>query len=85
MAKGVISRQWYYRFFFLRKISPELTTANPPCFAEEDWLELTSMPIFLYFIRGTPTTAWLLPSGAMSAPGTRTGEPRATEKWNVQT
>ena len=29
--------------FFLRKISPELT----------------SMPIFLYFICGTPTTAWL--------------------------
>ena len=26
------------RFFFLRKISPELTSAaNPPLFAEEDW------------------------------------------------
>ena len=24
-------------FFFLRKISPELTTANPPLFAEDDW------------------------------------------------
>ena len=25
-------------FFFLRKISPELTSAaNPPLFAEEDW------------------------------------------------
>ena len=23
-------------FFFLRKISPELTAANPPLFAEED-------------------------------------------------
>ena len=23
--------------FFLRKFSPELTTANPPLFAEEDW------------------------------------------------
>ena len=23
--------------FFLRKISPELTSANPPLFAEEDW------------------------------------------------
>ena len=22
---------------FLRKISPEVTTANPPLFAEEDW------------------------------------------------
>ena len=27
------------KFFFLRKISPELTsTANPPLFAKEDWL-----------------------------------------------
>ena len=25
-------------FIFLRKISPELTAANPPLFAEEDWL-----------------------------------------------
>ena len=24
-------------FYFLRKISPELTTANPPLFAKEDW------------------------------------------------
>ena len=24
-------------FFLLRKISPELTAANPPLFAEEDW------------------------------------------------
>ena len=24
-------------FFFLRKISPELTTANHPLFPEEDW------------------------------------------------
>ena len=23
--------------FFLMKINPELTTANPPLFAEEDW------------------------------------------------
>ena len=27
----------YVLFFFLRKISPELTTANLPLFAEEDW------------------------------------------------
>ena len=27
-----------YGFFFLRKISPELTSAaNPPLFPEEDW------------------------------------------------
>ena len=34
--------------------------------------ELTSMPIFLYFICGMPTTAW-------PAPRIRTGKPRATE------
>ena len=43
------------------------------------------MPIFLYFIRGTPTTAWLLPSDALSVPGIRTGEPRPAEKQNVCT
>ena len=26
-----------YLFIFFRKISPELTTASPPLFAEEDW------------------------------------------------
>ena len=26
-----------FYFIFLRKISPELATANPPLFAEEDW------------------------------------------------
>ena len=45
--------------FFLRKISPELTAANPPLFAEEDWPWANIVPILLYFICGTPTTAWL--------------------------
>ena len=35
------SGYWFYRdllfFFFLREISPELTTTNPPLFAEENW------------------------------------------------
>src|SRR3712207_3496904 len=32
------SQQVQHSFFFLRKISPELTSAaNPPLFAEEDW------------------------------------------------
>ena len=44
----------------LRKISPEPTSAaNPPLFAEEAGPELTSMTIFLYFVCGTPVTAWL--------------------------
>ena len=46
--------------FFLRKVSPELTSAaNPPLFAEEDWPWTNIVPIFLYFICGMPATAWL--------------------------
>ena len=30
-------RDLFFIFFFLRKINPELTAANPPLFAEEDW------------------------------------------------
>ena len=41
--------------------------------------ELTSMPIFFYFLCGMPTTAWLSPSGAMFAPRIRTGEARAAK------
>ena len=59
----------FYCGVFLRKISPELT----------------SVFIFLYFICGMPTTAWLLPSGAMSTPGIRTSKPQAAEKRNVRT
>ena len=30
-------KQFVGFFFFSRKISPELTSANPPLFTEEDW------------------------------------------------
>ena len=60
-------------FFFPRKISPELISANPPLLSEEDWpwanINAHLPPLF---ICGTPTTAWLLPSGAVSAPRIRT-------------
>ena len=46
----------FYFYFFLRKISPELTTASPPLFAEEAWPCASIMPIFLYFLCGTPAT-----------------------------
>ena len=48
-------------FFFLRKISPQLTsTANPPHFLlSKIGPELTSVLIFLYFMCGMPATAWL--------------------------
>ena len=35
--KAGISFSFFLYFFFLRKISPELTTAGPPLFAEEAW------------------------------------------------
>ena len=64
--------------FFLRKISPELTAANPPLFAEEDWPWANIVPIFLYFICGCPPEHGV-PSSAVSAPGMRTCEPQAAE------
>ena len=47
--------------FFFWKISPELTSAtNSPLFLmRKTDTELTSVPIFLYFICGMPATAWL--------------------------
>ena len=42
------------------KISLGLTpAANPPLLLRKIGPELTSVPIFLYFICGMPTTAWL--------------------------
>ena len=52
----------YQKTFFFRKIGPELT----------------SVPIFLYFICGTPATAWLAKLRVVP-PGISTGEPRAAE------
>ena len=50
---------FFFLFIFLRKISPELTAANPPLLLRKTGPEPTSMPIFLYFICGMPATAWL--------------------------
>ena len=47
-------------WFFLRKISPELTSLPILLFLLRKFgPELTSVPIFLYFIYGMPATAWL--------------------------
>ena len=69
--------------FFLRKISPELTSAaNPPLFAEEDWPWANIQPIFLYLnVERLPKRD--LPSGAMSLPRIRTGEPQAAKAEGV--
>ena len=73
------------RFFFLRKISPELTTASPPRFLlRKPGPELTSLPIFLYFICGMPDTAWRDKQCHVRTRD-RTSEPRAAEKQNVRT
>ena len=34
---AITSYFYFYLFIFLRKMSPEITTGNPPLFAEEDW------------------------------------------------
>ena len=67
-------------FFFLRKISPELTSAaNPPFFAEEDWpwanIRAHLPPLYMWDTYHSMACQVI----AMSAPGIRTGEPRAAE------
>ena len=41
---------YLFSFFFLRKISPELTATNPPLFADEDWpwAKIHAHPSLLY-------------------------------------
>ena len=64
-------------FFFLRKISPELTpVANPPLFAEEDWPRANicvHLPL-LYMWDAYHSTG-----GAISAPGIQTGKPQVAK------
>ena len=49
----------YYLFIYLRKISPELTSAaKPPLFPEEDWPWANIRACFFYFIYGMPATVW---------------------------
>ena len=70
-----------YFFLFLRKISPELTTANPPLFAEEDWPWANiHAHLPLLYVWGRLLQHGFLPSGTMSVPGIRTGELRAAKK-----
>ena len=66
--------------FFLRKISPELTSAaNPPLLLlRKVGPELTSMPIFFYFICGTPASV-ACQSVHRSAPRIGNCKPQATE------
>ena len=65
-------------FFILRKISPELASATkPPLFAEEDWPWANicaHLPLLYMWDTCLPQHG--LPSGAMSAPGIWTSEPR---------
>ena len=83
----ILTCRWFitflFFFLFLRKISPELTTANRPLFAEEDWPWAPCPSSSTLYVGRLPQHG--VPSGAMSAPGIRTGEPRAAEKQNMQT
>ena len=69
-------------FFFFRKISPELTAANPPLLLRKPGPELISMPVFLYFIYETPATAWLAKQCHVCTRDPNP-EPRATEAERV--
>ena len=68
------------RFFFLRKISPELRWCYPPpvllFMLRKTGLELTSVLIALYFIFGMPATAWLGKGCGKSTPGSEPGNAR---------
>ena len=79
-------------FFLLRKISPELITANPPLFAEEDWPWANiyaHLPLLYtwdaYHSMSCCACLACLPSGVMSTPRIRPGEPQAAKKPNVWT
>ena len=63
---GPSIRSLGFFFFFLRKISPELT----------------SMPIFFYFICRTPATAWLDKQCIDPRPGSELVTP-GLPKWNA--
>ena len=57
-------------------MSPELISAPNPLFLErKTGPELTSVPIFLYFLYVGHLPQHGLTNGAMSAPGIRTGKP----------
>ena len=75
-----------YLFIYLRKVSPELTSAaNPPLFLlKKSGPELTSMPIFLYFISGMPATTWLPKWCVGPHPESEPVNP-GPPKWNMQT
>ena len=70
-------------FFFLRKISPELTATNPPLFAEEDWPWANiHAHLPLLFMCGMPTTAWRAKQCYVRT-GIGTGEPQDAEVEHV--
>ena len=66
---------WFFSFFFWGRLALSYHLPTLLLFLRRTGPELTVMPIFLYFICGTPTTAWLakwwhgFPSSAMSTSG----------------
>ena len=80
LSTGVSSFLFFF-FCFLMKISSELTSAaNLPCFCWGKLAELTSVPLFFYFIFGMPTTAWLdKQCHVRTAPNIWNSEPWAAE------
>ena len=66
-------------FFFWRKISPELTAANPPLFAEKGWpwANICAHLPLLYMWDTCHSMTWQ--TVHRSAPGIPTGEPGAAQ------
>ena len=67
---------WFW-VFFLRTINPVLTLPILLFLLRKTGPELTSVPIFLYFIYGMPTTAWLCQAVPCLPPGSKPVNPGA--------
>ena len=68
-----------FTLFFLRKISPELTSAANPLFAEKDWPWANICACLPLFYEGSLPQHGLI-SGARSTLGIRTWEPQAADE-----
>ena len=85
LKKKVLYVWFEVLWVFLRKISPELTSAANPLFLlRKTSPELTSVPIFFYFICGTPATAWLDKWRVGLHPGSELVNPRLPQNVWIQ-
>ena len=72
----------FFLSFFVRKIGPELTSANPPLFAEEDW-PWANIHAHLPLLYMGHRHSMAQQAVQRCTPGIRTGEPRAAAAERV--